>query len=163
MVERSLNIHGDEILYIGDHIYTDVNQSKVHMGWRTALICRELEDEVSTISWHNNFFYYSLWSIKFRYLTQFLFYVVNHVYYTEMLSKTENFFALYQMLQIQYSALIHSRSCRQSLLELINQKEAVGDIFNQLQLTLQRRSKRLNAKVSFVLYFLKVWFNDRMT
>lgn len=50
MVENSLNIHGDEILYVGDHIYTDVSQSKVHLRWRTALICRELEDEASTIS-----------------------------------------------------------------------------------------------------------------
>lgn len=50
MVESSLNIHGDEILFIGDHIYTDVNQSKVHLQWRTTLICRELEEEVSTIS-----------------------------------------------------------------------------------------------------------------
>lgn len=47
MVENSLNIHGDEILYVGDHIYTDVSQSKVHLRWRTALICRELEEEVS--------------------------------------------------------------------------------------------------------------------
>lgn len=46
MVENSLNIHGDEILYVGDHIYTDVSQSKVHLRWRTALICRELEEEV---------------------------------------------------------------------------------------------------------------------
>lgn len=47
MIEKSLNIHGDEILYVGDHIYTDVSQSKVHLRWRTALICRELEEEVS--------------------------------------------------------------------------------------------------------------------
>lgn len=46
MIENSLNIHGDEILYVGDHIYTDVSQSKVHQRWRTALIVRELEEEV---------------------------------------------------------------------------------------------------------------------
>lgn len=46
MVENSLKIHGDEILYVGDHIYTDVSVSKVHLRWRTALICRELEEEV---------------------------------------------------------------------------------------------------------------------
>ncbi|TYH57569.1 hypothetical protein ES332_D08G098800v1 [Gossypium tomentosum] len=45
MVENSLNIHGDVILYVGDHIYTDVSQSKVHLRWRMALICRELEEE----------------------------------------------------------------------------------------------------------------------
>lgn len=85
MVENSLDIHGDEILYVGDHIYTDVSQSKVHLRWRTALICRELEEE--------------------------------------------------------YDALIGSRSYRESLVELINQKEIVGDLFNQLRLALQRRSK----------------------
>ncbi|XP_011011700.1 PREDICTED: 5'-nucleotidase domain-containing protein 4-like isoform X2 [Populus euphratica] len=84
MVENSLDIHGDEILYVGDHIYTDVSQSKVHQLWRTALICRELEEE--------------------------------------------------------YSALIHSRDHRATLIELINQKEVVGDLFNQLRLALQRRN-----------------------
>lgn len=47
MVEISLGVQGDEILYVGDHIYTDVSQSKVHLRWRTALICRELEEEVN--------------------------------------------------------------------------------------------------------------------
>jgi hypothetical protein len=47
MVENSLNLHGDEILYVGDHIYTNVSQSKVHLRWRTTLVCRELEEEVS--------------------------------------------------------------------------------------------------------------------
>ncbi|CAA7058858.1 unnamed protein product [Microthlaspi erraticum] len=85
MVESSLNVHGDEILYVGDHIYTDVSVSKVHLRWRTALICRELEEE--------------------------------------------------------YMALIGSRGHREELIELINQKEVVGDLFNQLRLALQRRSK----------------------
>ncbi|WOL11784.1 5'-nucleotidase domain-containing protein 4 isoform X1 [Canna indica] len=85
MVEKSLDTHGDEILYVGDHIYTDVSQSKVHLRWRTALICRELEDE--------------------------------------------------------YNALIHSRSHREELIKLIQQKEVVGDLFNQLRLAFQRRTK----------------------
>ncbi|XP_031395534.1 5'-nucleotidase domain-containing protein 4 isoform X2 [Punica granatum] len=85
MVENSLNIHGDEILYVGDHIYTDVSQSKVHLRWRTALICRELEEE--------------------------------------------------------YNALIQSRDHRETLIDFINQKEVVGDLFNQLRLASQRRAK----------------------
>ncbi|KAL5700664.1 hypothetical protein ACHQM5_026083 [Ranunculus cassubicifolius] len=85
MVESSLKVHGDEILYVGDHIYTDVSQSKVHLRWRTALICRELEEE--------------------------------------------------------YIALIHGQSHRAALIELINQKEVVGDLFNQLRLALQRRTQ----------------------
>ncbi|KAK3011962.1 hypothetical protein RJ639_012544 [Escallonia herrerae] len=85
MVENSLDIHGDEILYVGDHIYTDVSQSKVHLRWRTALICRELEEE--------------------------------------------------------YNALIRGGGHRATLIELINQKEVVGDHFNQLRLAMQRRTK----------------------
>ncbi|MCL7043678.1 hypothetical protein MKW94_002073 [Papaver nudicaule] len=85
MVESSLKVQGDEILYVGDHIYTDVSQSKVHLRWRTALVCRELEEE--------------------------------------------------------YTALIRSRGHRAALVELINQKEVVGDLFNQLRLALQRRTK----------------------
>ncbi|KAK1407816.1 hypothetical protein QVD17_39443 [Tagetes erecta] len=85
MVENSLGIHGDEILYVGDHIYTDVSVSKVHLRWRTALICRELEEE--------------------------------------------------------YNALICGREHRAMLVDLINQKEVVGDLFNQLRLALQRRNK----------------------
>jgi predicted HAD superfamily phosphohydrolase YqeG len=60
MVEKSLDIHGDEILYVGDHIFTDVSQSKVHLRWRTALICRELEDEVRLLT-----FVSSLYKTKF--------------------------------------------------------------------------------------------------
>lgn len=46
LVEESLGLTGEEILYVGDHIFTDVNVSKSIMRWRTALIVREIEDEV---------------------------------------------------------------------------------------------------------------------
>ena len=46
LVERLLGLSGDEILYVGDHIYTDVHVSKSIRRWRTALILRELEDEM---------------------------------------------------------------------------------------------------------------------
>ncbi|XP_056841679.1 uncharacterized protein LOC108837924 isoform X2 [Raphanus sativus] len=85
MVEISPNVRGDEILYVDDHIYTDVSGSKVHLRWRTALICRELEEECT--------------------------------------------------------ALICSRGHREELIELQNRKEVVGDLFNQIRLALQRRSK----------------------
>jgi len=45
-VERALGISGDEILYVGDHIWGDVRVSKSVLRWRTALILRELEEEV---------------------------------------------------------------------------------------------------------------------
>lgn len=49
-VERSLRMSGDEILYVGDHMFGDVHVTKNVLRWRTALILRELEDEVRAIS-----------------------------------------------------------------------------------------------------------------
>ena len=37
---------GDEILYVGDHIYGDILRSKKESAWRTAMIIQELEGEV---------------------------------------------------------------------------------------------------------------------
>ena len=47
LVERSLGLSGDEILYVGDHIYGDVHVSKSVLRWRTALILHELEAEIA--------------------------------------------------------------------------------------------------------------------
>ncbi len=48
-VEADLGIAGDEILYVGDHMFGDVHVSKATLRWRTALILRELESEVSCL------------------------------------------------------------------------------------------------------------------
>ena len=48
-VERDLGIEGDEILYVGDHMFGDVHVSKSVLRWRTALILRELEAEVAAL------------------------------------------------------------------------------------------------------------------
>ena len=45
-VEELMGCSGDEILYVGDHIFADVKVSKSVHRWRTALILRELESEV---------------------------------------------------------------------------------------------------------------------
>lgn len=49
LVEASLGLKGEEILYVGDHIFVDVNVSKSVLRWRTALIIRELEDEIVAV------------------------------------------------------------------------------------------------------------------
>ncbi|MEL7060215.1 MAG: HAD-IG family 5'-nucleotidase [Acidobacteriota bacterium] len=41
-----LDIPGEQMLYIGDHIYGDVVSSKLSSTWRTALIVSELEEEM---------------------------------------------------------------------------------------------------------------------
>jgi HAD superfamily 5'-nucleotidase-like hydrolase len=46
MVEKLWGFDGEEILYVGDHIFADVRESKKVLRWRTALILRELETEM---------------------------------------------------------------------------------------------------------------------
>ncbi len=48
-VEESLGLSGDEILYVGDHLFGDVHASKSMLRWRTALILRELEAEIAAL------------------------------------------------------------------------------------------------------------------
>lgn len=42
-----LNVNGDEILYIGDHIYGDILRLKKDCNWRTALVVDELGHEIA--------------------------------------------------------------------------------------------------------------------
>ncbi len=46
-VESHLGVEGDDILYLGDHMYGDVHVSKSLLRWRTGLILRELEAEIA--------------------------------------------------------------------------------------------------------------------
>jgi HAD superfamily 5'-nucleotidase-like hydrolase len=48
-LESALGLSGDEILYVGDHMFGDVHVTKRVLRWRTALILRELEEEVEAI------------------------------------------------------------------------------------------------------------------
>jgi HAD superfamily 5'-nucleotidase-like hydrolase len=45
-VEEHLGLSGSDLLYVGDHVFADVMMSKSHLRWRTALIVRELENEL---------------------------------------------------------------------------------------------------------------------
>ena len=46
MVESYLGLSGDEILYVGDHMYADVHVTKDVLRWRTALVLHELDAEL---------------------------------------------------------------------------------------------------------------------
>lgn len=46
LVERSLGLSSAQLLYVGDHLFGDVHVTKDVLRWRTALIARELEDEI---------------------------------------------------------------------------------------------------------------------
>ncbi len=46
LVEQSFGLRGDEILYVGDHLFGDVHVTKITLRWRTALIVHELEEEI---------------------------------------------------------------------------------------------------------------------
>jgi len=46
LAEHHLGVTGDQILYVGDHLYADVHVSKNVLRWRTALVLRELEQDL---------------------------------------------------------------------------------------------------------------------
>jgi len=48
VVEDYLGLSGDQILYVGDHFFGDVHATKKTLRWRTALIVRELEKELTS-------------------------------------------------------------------------------------------------------------------
>ena len=50
LIEREFNVSGEEILYLGDHIFGDILSLKKSLNWRTALVIEELEVEVKSIS-----------------------------------------------------------------------------------------------------------------
>lgn len=43
---RDFGLDGDDILYVGDHIYGDILRLKKDCNWRTAMIIEELEHEI---------------------------------------------------------------------------------------------------------------------
>lgn len=45
--ERALGVSGDQVLYVGDHIYGDILRSKKDSAWRTVMIMQELATEIS--------------------------------------------------------------------------------------------------------------------
>jgi 5'-nucleotidase len=40
---------GDNVLYVGDHMYSDILKSKRTLGWRTCLVIPELADEIAAL------------------------------------------------------------------------------------------------------------------
>jgi 5'-nucleotidase len=44
--ERLIGASGDEVLYVGDHIYGDILRSKKESAWRTIMIVQEMADEL---------------------------------------------------------------------------------------------------------------------
>lgn len=48
-LQKDLELEGDEILYLGDHIYGDVVSIKKTFNWRTALVLDPLKEEIESI------------------------------------------------------------------------------------------------------------------
>lgn len=46
---RDLGLDGDDILYIGDHIYGDILRLKKDCNWRTAMVIEDLEEEIQKL------------------------------------------------------------------------------------------------------------------
>eukprot|EP00435_Cladocopium_sp_Y103_P039864 s6_g10.t1 len=50
MVEECFGHGGQQVMYVGDHIYADTNVAKSILQWQTCLIMRELEGEVRALA-----------------------------------------------------------------------------------------------------------------
>lgn len=50
--QRALGLAGDEVLYVGDHIYGDVLRATQESAWRTAMIIQEMDDELRVVREH---------------------------------------------------------------------------------------------------------------
>ena len=46
---RLTGMMGEDVLYVGDHIYGDILRSKIHTHWRTAMVVQEMERELEQI------------------------------------------------------------------------------------------------------------------
>ena len=49
LFQNLTRFRGDEILYVGDHIFGDIMQSKGKLNWRTLLVVEELENELEKL------------------------------------------------------------------------------------------------------------------
>lgn len=49
LIENEFQVSGEEILYLGDHIFGDILKLKKSLNWRTALVIEELEQEERAI------------------------------------------------------------------------------------------------------------------
>lgn len=51
-LEQVMGISGEEVLYVGDHIFGDILRSKKTSLWRTALVVEELDQEIVSTRSH---------------------------------------------------------------------------------------------------------------
>ncbi|GMV11814.1 MAG: HAD-IG family 5'-nucleotidase [Polyangiaceae bacterium] len=49
MLEAHLGLSPEEILYVGDHLYSDVHVTKDLLRWRTTLVVRDIEQEILAV------------------------------------------------------------------------------------------------------------------
>jgi len=50
LVEETFDLQGGEIMYVGDHVESDVHATKSILRWRTGLVLRELEEELACLN-----------------------------------------------------------------------------------------------------------------
>ena len=50
LLERCFGLSGSQLLYVGDHLFSDVNLAKRGLAWRTCLVLQELESEMAGLS-----------------------------------------------------------------------------------------------------------------
>jgi HAD superfamily 5'-nucleotidase-like hydrolase len=54
LVEEAFGLQGGEIMFVGDHLESDVQVTKSMLRWRTGLVLRELEEELASLQEFRN-------------------------------------------------------------------------------------------------------------
>jgi HAD superfamily 5'-nucleotidase-like hydrolase len=49
-LEKHLGVGGDQVLYVGDHIYGDVLRAKKESAWRTVMVLQEMSSELEALA-----------------------------------------------------------------------------------------------------------------
>ncbi|GAB4208619.1 MAG: HAD-IG family 5'-nucleotidase [Sandaracinaceae bacterium] len=50
LLEKRLGVGGDQVLYVGDHIYGDVLRAKKESAWRTVMVLQEMTAELAALA-----------------------------------------------------------------------------------------------------------------
>ena len=50
LLEKHLAVGGDQVLYVGDHIYGDVLRAKKESAWRTMMVVQEMSNELAVLT-----------------------------------------------------------------------------------------------------------------
>jgi len=124
-MEDALGVEGSDILYVGDHIYSDAALAKINLRWRTALIVRELEREVRALSLGRP----------------------HRAQLKDLLDKREKVLTVFNTLRIQRQRRFASERSIGEVSTMLDDEELVNEALGQLVLHIQALDREIAPMV----------------